>query len=134
MMSVVIADIGDVLADQRDAVEIALAVVGAAHRLQDAARAGLQRQVDVLADARQLGVGANHVLAHVLGMGARVADALDAVERIERVQQLGEAARAAVGAQVAPVGVDVLPEQRDLAHALAPTSGGPRRRARQRGG
>ena len=52
MMSVVSDDVGDVLADQRDAVEVALAVVGAAHRLEDAGGAGLQRQVDVLAYAR----------------------------------------------------------------------------------
>ena len=34
-------------------------------------------------------------------------------------QQLGERARAAVAAQVAAVGVDVLAEQRHLAHAVA---------------
>ena len=71
-------DIGDVLADQRDAVEVALAVVCAAHRLEDPRRARLQREVDVLAHARKLGVGADHVLAHVLRVRARVADALDA--------------------------------------------------------
>ena len=42
--------VGHVLADQRDAVHVALAVVGAAHRLQHPARARLQRQVDVLAE------------------------------------------------------------------------------------
>ncbi len=108
--------VGDVLADQRDAVEVALAVVGAAHRPEDARGAGLQRQVDVLAESTQLGVGADHILAHVLGVRAGVADALDALDRVERAQQLGEAA--AGRTQVAPVGVDVLPEQRDLAHPL----------------
>src|SRR5947209_5747807 len=67
----------DVLADQRHAVQIPLAVIRAPHRLEDARAARLQRQVDVLAYARQLGVRADHVLAHVLGMGARIADALD---------------------------------------------------------
>ena len=38
------------------------------------------------------------------------------VDRVERAQQLGEAR--ARGAQVAPVGVDVLAEQRDLADAV----------------
>src|SRR6185437_938146 len=41
-------DIGHVLADQGHAVEIALTVIRAAHRLEYAARARLQRQVDVL--------------------------------------------------------------------------------------
>ena len=59
---------------------------------------------------------ADDVLAHVLRVRARVADALDAVDRVEAVQQLGEAR--ALGPQVAPVGVDVLPEQRDLADAV----------------
>ena len=58
--------VGDVLADQRDAVHIALAVVGAAHLLQHPRRARLQRQVDVPADACELRVGAHHVLPHVL--------------------------------------------------------------------
>ena len=70
-------DVGDVLADQRDAVEVALAVVGAAHRAQDPRRARLQRQVDVLAQRRQLGVRADHVLAHVLRVRARVADPVE---------------------------------------------------------
>ena len=39
----------------------------------------------------QLGVGADHVLAHVLRVRARVADALDAVDRVDARQQLGEA-------------------------------------------
>ena len=78
MMSVVIAQSGHVLADHLDALHVAVAVVGAAHRLQDAARARLQRQVDVLAQARQLGVRGDQLLAHVLRVRARVADALDA--------------------------------------------------------
>jgi hypothetical protein len=42
--------VGHEPADQRDAVHVAAAVVGAAHRLEDRARPRLQRQVDVLAD------------------------------------------------------------------------------------
>ena len=64
----------------------------------------------------QLGVGADDVLAHVLGVRARVAQAVEPVDGVERVQQLGE--RAAVRTQVAPVGVDVLAQQRDLARAV----------------
>ena len=116
MMSVVERDVGHVLADQRDAVHVALARVGAPHRLQDPRRAGLERQVDVLADRRQLGVGADHVLAHVLRMRARVADPAHAVERVELAEQLGE--RRSLGPQVAAVGVDVLAQQRELADAV----------------
>ena len=109
-------DVGDVLADQRDAVEVALARVGAAHRLQDPRRAGLQGQVDVLAQRVELGVGAHDVLAHVLRVRARVADAVEPLDGVERAQELGE--RDAPRAQVAPVGVDVLAEEGDLADAV----------------
>jgi hypothetical protein len=50
------------------------------------------------------------------GCGRRVADSVDALDGVHRVQELGE--RAAVGPQVAAVGVDVLAEQRHLAHAV----------------
>ena len=50
-------------------------------------------------------------------MRAREADPADAVDRAHGPQQLGEQ-RAAAG-QVAPVGVDVLAEQRDLGDAPA---------------
>ena len=61
-------------------------------------------------------MGADDVLAHVLGVRARVAQAVEPVDGVQRVQQLGE--RPAVRTQVAPVGVDVLAEQRDLARAV----------------
>ncbi len=121
--------VGDVLADQRDPVHVALTVVGAAHPLEDRAGARLQRQVDLLAERRQLGVGADHVLLHVLGVRAGVADPLDALDRVDPGQQLGEA-DPAVLRQLAAVAVDVLPQQRHLAHAV----GGerpPRRSARR---
>ena len=69
MMSVVIAQSGT-LADHLHALHVALAVVGAAHRLQDAARARLQRQVDVLAEARQLGVRGDQARARPSGAGS----------------------------------------------------------------
>ena len=82
--------VGHVLADQRDPIEVALARVGPPHPLEHRARARLQRQVDVLAERRQLGVGADHVLAHVLGVRARVADPVDPRHRVDPRQQLGE--------------------------------------------
>ena len=63
--------------------------------------------MDVLADARELGVRPDHVLAHVRGMRARVADALDAGDRVDGVQELRELAR--LRAQAEAVAVDVLP-------------------------
>ena len=67
--------------------------------------------------AGELGVGADHVLAHVLGVRARVADPLDPVDRVDASEQLGEAGLA-LPRQVAPVGVDVLAQQGDLADAV----------------
>jgi hypothetical protein len=106
-----------VLADQRHPVEIALAVVGAAHPLEHRRGPGLQRQVNVLAEGRQLGVGADHVLAHVLRVGARVADPVDPRDSVDPRQELGKG-RPAFAGQVAAVAVDVLAEQRHLAHAF----------------
>jgi hypothetical protein len=80
-------------------------------------RARLERQVDVLADAGQLGVRGDHVLADVLRVRARVADALDAVDGVDHREQLGEAGLRALR-EVAPVGADVLPEQGDLSDAV----------------
>ena len=51
-------------------------------------------------------------------MRRREADPLDAVDRVERFEQVGEAGRVLPGAEVATVGVDVLAEHRDLAHAV----------------
>src|ERR1039458_7520530 len=77
---------------------------------------------------------ADHVLAHVLRMGARVVDTLDALDAVEKAKQLGEGSslmalpaghpsRGAAGGyarrrQVAPIGVHVLAEQRHLAHTV----------------
>src|SRR5206468_7840068 len=82
-------------------------------------RAGLERQVYVFAQARQFGVGGDHVFAHVLRVRARVADAVDAVDLVDLPQQVAEA-DAGLLRQVAAVRVDVLPEQRDLPHPVRP--------------
>ena len=68
----------------------------------------------VLADGRALRHRLDHVGAEVLRMRAREAEALDAVDRVDRTQQLRE-----VGAEVAPVRVHVLAEQRHFANAFA---------------
>ncbi len=109
--------VGDVLADQGDPVHVAPPVVGAAHPLQDLAGAGLQRQVDLLAEGRQLGVGTDHVLLHVLRVRAGVTDPLDSLDRVDPGQELGEA-DPAVLRQLTAVAVDVLSQQRHLADAV----------------
>ncbi len=74
----------------------------------------------MLAQAGQLGVRQHDVLAHVLRVRRGVAQPLDALDPIERAQQQREAhGLRTAGAQITPVGVDVLAEQRHLAHAVA---------------
>ncbi len=109
--------VGNVLADQRHAVHVAPAVVGASHPFEHRARARLQRQVDLLAEGGKVGVSADHVLLHVLRVRARVADAVDALDRVDPCQQHGEGDSPLLG-QVPPVAVDVLPQQRHLAHPV----------------
>ena len=74
--------------------------------------------MDVLAERGQLGVGADHVLAHVLGVGARVADPLDPVDRVDREPSSSAKRDPLLSRQVAPVAVHVLAQQGHLAHAL----------------
>ncbi len=97
-----------------DAEEL-LGAVGAAHRLEDAVGAGLQRHVQLRHDGGRLG----HRVDHVVGEGGRVrageADALESVDLAGRAQQLAE--RVPV-AELDAVGVDVLAEQRDLDGAV----------------
>ena len=74
--------------------------------------------MDVLAERLAFRVGQDHVLAHVLGVRARVADALDALDGVHPAQELGER-QPILSAEVAPVGVHVLAKERDLADAVA---------------
>ena len=68
---------------------------------------------DVALGHRRDGLG-----AEVLRVRRREADAFDAVDRVERAQEVGELRAVLPGAEVATVRVDVLAEQRDLAHAV----------------
>ena len=117
MMSVPIARSGNRGSEAVDERQVALARVGAAHRLQNPRRARLERQVHVLADGVALGHGRDDRVAEVLRVRAREADALDPLDRVDGAQELAEI-RADVGRQVAAPGVDVLAEERDLAHAV----------------
>ena len=90
MMSVPSARSGIASRSVLDERQVALARVRAAHRLEDPRRAGLQRQVDVLADGVALGHRGDHRLAEVLRVRAREADPLDPVDRVAGAQQLAE--------------------------------------------
>ena len=69
--------------------------------------------------AGKLRVRADHVLAHVLGVRAGVADPLHAGHGVDAGEQLRERARRqAAPAEVAPVRVDVLAQQGHLGHAV----------------
>ena len=127
--------VGNVLADQGDAVEVALAVVGAPHRLQDPARARLQREVDVLAHARRARRGrGSRPRACPSGAGSCSGSGRSRRSRRCRRSSSANARRsAAAPGQVAAVGVDVLPEQRHLPHAVGGHRLRPRRRARRIG-
>ena len=96
-----------------DEPQVALARVRPPHRLEDPARARLERQVRVLAHCGALGHRGDDVAAEVLRVRAREADPLDPGDCVDRAQELREAR-----AHVAAVRVDVLAEQRHFADAL----------------
>ncbi len=85
--------------------------VAAAHPLEHDIGAGLQRQVDVLADLRLVRDRGDDVVGEVDRVGRREADALDAVDAAHRAEQLREAD------VLEHVRVDRLAEQHDLAIA-----------------
>ncbi len=102
-------------ADLLDDPQVALLPVGAAHRLEHRVGAGLERHVQLRHHVRRLGHGGDDVVGEVAGVRGGEADALQAVDVPAGAQQLAE--RLAV-ADVGAVGVDVLPEEGDLADAL----------------
>ncbi len=110
-------EVGDRRAHLLGQREVALLRVRAAHRLEDARRAGLQRQVHLLTDGVAFGHRRDHRLTEVFRVRAREADALDPVDRVAGAQQLTELGRD-LGQQVASPRVDVLSQQRHLLDAL----------------
>ena len=74
----------------------------------------LNRQMERMADVAGAGHDINQFVGNVLGMGRHKADALNA-HLIERLKQLR---KGELPLHVQPIGVDVLPQQHDLPHAL----------------
>ncbi len=118
MMSVPSARSGIDAAQPVDEAEVALEVVRAPHRLQEAARPRLERQMDLLAHRGALGHRRDHRLAEVLRVRAREADPLDPFDRVASAEQLAELG-ADLRREVAAPRVHVLAEQRQLTDAVA---------------
>ena len=118
----------DVLADQRDAVEVALAAVGAAHPLEDPRGAGLQRQVDVLAD-RLAARRARGSRPRACAPGAGSCSGCARCPSIASTACSSSENLRGCGPQAGAVGVDVLAEQRHLARRRRRRAARPRRRA-----
>ena len=111
------ADPGHRLAQSGHALEVRGGGVRAPHRGEDSVRARLQRQVDVLTDARQLGNRPHEVVREVFRVRRHEADSRDAAARVEQAQQRREVdgVSRSVAAQVEAVGVHVLAKESDLA-------------------
>src|SRR6185369_7734081 len=86
------------------------------HRLENAIAARLDRQVEVGHEFRIVAKSGDEILAHVARMAGGEAQALDASETGEPGEQPCQRPDLAVGSPTM-IGVDVLAEQSDLAHA-----------------
>ena len=118
----------------RDPAAVVVRAVAPVHRAKDAVRAGLHRQMQERHQLRHVAVRRDQLGAEIARMRGRVANPLQAIEVRERADQAGEIPVATIRSGAA-VGVDVLPEQRDLARAGRdqPPRLGQDRRCRPRG-
>ena len=91
--------------------EVAVAAVGAAHRLQHRVRAGLQRHVQARHHVRRVAHRLDHVVGEVPRVRRGEPDPLQPLDRTAGAQQLAE--RELV-AELGAVGVHVLAEQGHL--------------------
>ena len=96
-----------------DALEVPVAGVLALHGLEDGGAAGLDGEMDVIAEGRDGVDCVDDVFGEVAGVGGREADALDAVDFAYGGEEFGEGALAA-GVVVA---VYVLAEELDFGEA-----------------
>ena len=99
-----------------DDAEVLLPPVGAPHRAQHPVGARLQRHVQLVHHVGRLGHRLDHVVGELRGVRRGEAHPLQPLDLAAGAQQLGE--RLTV-AELDAVRVDVLPEQGDLADALA---------------
>jgi hypothetical protein len=103
--------------------------VAAVHGLEDPVRTGLHRQMQVGHQFGQVAVRRNQCVIHVARVAGGVADAVDAIDRRQAAHQLAQTPFPAISALAMP-GIDVLAEQRDLAHpGLGQAFGSPRIRS-----
>ena len=89
----------------------------ALHGCEDPVRSALYRKVDVVDQFRDFGIGLNECVGELDRVGSGVADPVDPLDAGHGADQFREIAVAAVG-QGAPIGVDILPQEVDLADAL----------------
>ena len=107
-------DIGHAIANTIDQAQIVLARIATIHLFEDARRTRLNGQMQLRHNGRRLGHGIDGLGQQILRVRGSEEDALHA--RIAHgTQQVG---KARLAKQVTPVGVDVLTQQRNLAHAL----------------
>ncbi len=111
MMSVVIAASGMRFPDTVEDAEEALRPVAAAHGAQDAVGTRLERHVELRHHRGRLRHRVDHIVGERGGVRTGEAQPLEPRNRTNGAQQLAE--REPV-AELDPVGVDVLPQERDL--------------------
>ena len=97
--------------------EIVGPAVAPVHRREDAVRSRLHGEVQVGHQRVEVAMRSDQIVVHVVGMAGRVAQPVDAGDLGQPKQQAPEAPFAPVRTLALP-GVDVLAEQRHLAHAL----------------
>ena len=90
--------------------------MAAVHRLEHPVATALHRQVQVRHELVDLGVRGDQAVGHVVRVAGRIANSLQLRQLGELLHQAIETDRAAARVLARP-GVDVLPEQRDLARA-----------------
>jgi hypothetical protein len=100
----------------RDDGHVVLARMPPVHRRQNAVGAGLHRQMHIGHQRRELAMGGDEAVIHVARMASGVAQSQNARHAREPAQQFAERGGRAVFARPV-IGVDVLPDQRQLAHA-----------------
>ena len=103
-------------ADSSHTLQIPRTGIVTLHQLEDAVIARLRRKVDVLADVRVLRHHSDGLIVHILGVGRGKADADGGDSQGNLLQEIPEV----IGLLPVDkaVGIDILPEERDLTIAL----------------